>query len=103
MNLMNRFAPAPLALALLFSLPLAAQDPRQQLIAYLNGLAAPRLEARRQAVAAITTRAAAEKRRADVRGKLLAAIGGIPERAPNLQVKTFGSVTGDGFRMEKVA
>src|SRR3954453_3891291 len=103
MNLMNRFAPAPLAFALLFSLPLAAQEPRQQLIAYLNSLATPRLEARRQAVAAITTRAAAERRHNEVRAKLLAKIGGIPDRAPNLQVQTFGTVNGDGFRMEKIA
>src|SRR3982751_1880243 len=106
MNLMNRSRLAvALAVFALYAPQLATQepDPREQLIAYLNSLATPRLEARRQAIAAIRTRAAAEKRRADVRAKLLAAIGGIPERAPNLQVKTFGSVTGDGFRMEKVA
>ncbi|MEO7792778.1 MAG: acetylxylan esterase [Vicinamibacterales bacterium] len=78
-------------------------DARQQLIAYLNGLATPRLEARRQAVAAITTRAAAERRRTEVRAQLLAKIGGVPDRTPNLQVKSFGRVAGDGFTMEKVA
>ena len=105
MNRMNRSLPALLAIVV-FCSPQAASrdaDARQQLIAYLNSLATPRLEARRQAMAAITTRAAAERRRTEVRAKLLAEIGGIPERAPNLQVKTFGSVTGDGFQMEKVA
>ena len=96
---------AALAIVALCVPRLATQeaDARQRLIAYLNGLATPRLEARRQAVAAIATRAAAERRRVDVRARLLAKIGGVPERAPNLQVKTFGTVTGDGFRMEKVA
>ena len=105
MNRMNRSLPALLAIVV-FCSPQAASrdaDARQQLIAYLNSLATPRLEARRQAVAAITTRAAAERRRTEVRAKLVEKIGGIPERAPNLQVKTFGSVTGDGFQMEKVA
>src|SRR4051794_10268820 len=78
-------------------------DARGQLVAYLNGLAAPRLQARRQAVAALATRAAAERRRAEVRTRLLEKIGGVPDRAANLQVKAFGSVAGDGFRMEKIA
>src|ERR1700679_3931493 len=59
---------------------LAAQtpEPRQQLIAYLDGIAHARLEERKQAVARIQTRAAAEARKNAVRQKILGLIGGLP-------------------------
>jgi hypothetical protein len=84
---------------------LAAQtpEPRQQLIAYLDGIAHARLEERKQAVARIQTRAAAEARKNAVRQKILGLIGGLPASRGAVSVKQLGSVSGDGFRVEKIA
>ncbi len=78
-------------------------EPREQLIGYLNGLAAGQLRQRIQTIDKITTRAAAERRRAEVRARIVTLIGGLPERHPALGVKAMGAVSGDGFRMEKIA
>jgi cephalosporin-C deacetylase-like acetyl esterase len=85
--------------------PVGAQteDSRQILIAYLNGLAFPKLEARKQAVSAIRTSAEADKRKAANRETVLRLIGGLPERHGAAAVKEFGSLPGDGFRVEKIA
>ena len=61
--------------------------PRQQLIDYLNGLAGAQLAERARAVAAITTRAAAKRRRAEVRARIRTLVGGIPDRAASLAVR----------------
>jgi len=84
---------------------LAAQsgDARARLIAYLNGLAQTHLDARKQAVAQLRTRADAERRKTEVRGKILQLIGGLPERHGTPAVKTFGAVSADGFSVEKIA
>jgi len=81
----------------------ALRDARQQLIDSLNRVAGAHLEERRRAVAAITTKGAAERRQAAVRQKLLNAIGGLPDRRGKPSVKTFGTVEADGFRVERLA
>jgi cephalosporin-C deacetylase-like acetyl esterase len=79
------------------------EDSRQKLVAYLDGLGLQKLEARKQAVAAIRTSAEADKRKAANRATVLRLIGGLPERRGAVAVKEFGVVPGDGFRVEKIA
>ena len=69
------------------AMPAAVQEPgaplreaRQQLIDSLNRAAGRYLDERRRAVAAVTSRGAAERRQATVRQTLLKAIGGLPDR-----------------------
>jgi cephalosporin-C deacetylase-like acetyl esterase len=76
---------------------------RQQLIETLDQIANKQLADRAQRVAGIQTRAAFERRKAQVRAKILELIGGLPEHRGPLAVKEFGSLTGDGFRVEKLA
>jgi cephalosporin-C deacetylase-like acetyl esterase len=78
-------------------------DARQQLHRYIDGIADSRLAARRQTIARIQTRAAAEQRRSSVRQTVLHLIGGLPEAAGPVQVKTFGTYGGAGFRIENIA
>jgi cephalosporin-C deacetylase-like acetyl esterase len=76
---------------------------RQQLIETLDRIANKQLAERAQRVAAIQTRAAFDQRKAQVRATILELIGGLPERRGPVAVKEFGSLTGDGFRVEKLA
>ena len=91
--------------SLLFGVLLCAQtvEPRQKLIDYLDGIAHSQLTARRQAMARIQTRADAERRRAMVHQKILDLIGGLPESRGPVVVKPFGTIAGEGFRVEKLA
>ncbi len=75
----------------------------QQLNSYLNGIGIAQADARAQKVAAIHTREEADQRQAEVRSKILKLIGGLPEHARPIPVKQFGTVAGDGFRIEKIA
>lgn len=75
----------------------------QQLNSYLNGIGIAQADARAQKVAAIHTREEADQRQAEVRGKILKLIGGLPEHTRPIPVKQFGTVAGDGFRIEKIA
>ena len=79
------------------------QEARQKLISYLDGIAGSQLAARKQAIAQIQTRADAERRKAMVREKILRLIGGLPESHGPVAVKQFGTISGDGFRVEKIA
>jgi cephalosporin-C deacetylase-like acetyl esterase len=88
------------------ALPLTAQAPgdaRAKLVGNLNALAQPHLDARKQAVAQLGTRADAERRQREVRAKILQLLGGLPERHGAPDVKTFGAVAADGFNVEKIA
>src|SRR5215471_13842728 len=78
-------------------------DARGQLIQRLNGLAQTYLDARKAELAKVTTKADAERRKAIVKRKILSLIGGLPEHRGPVAVKEFGTVTADGFRVEKVA
>ncbi len=103
----RKFAVSFLAAAsILSSLWIGAQSsvsPRDQMIAYLNGIAKTQLDARAASVAQLQTRADAEHRKSAVREKILQLIGGLPERKGPVAVREFGSVTADGFRVEKIA
>jgi cephalosporin-C deacetylase-like acetyl esterase len=101
-----------LSAALLFSFALCAQTPavsqgpdvnagRAQLTEYLDDIATQQLTARRATIAAITTRAQAERRQREVRKKILTLIGGLPEKTP-LNAKSLGTTQAEGFRIEKV-
>lgn len=68
---------------------------------YLDAIAAQDVAARHATVAAISTRSAAEARQAEVRRKVIALLGGLPERTP-LNAKMLGVTQADGFRIEKV-
>ena len=94
---------ALLCFAASFAAAAAAPDARQQLNAWLNQLGFAQLEARAQAIAAIHTRDQAERRKILARQQILRLIGGLPERRGPVPVRQFGSVPGDGFRVEKIA
>jgi cephalosporin-C deacetylase-like acetyl esterase len=76
---------------------------REKLIASLNAQANVQLAERAKAVARVQTRADAEKRKDLVRRKLLALIGGLPARPSSIETKQFGTLSGSGFRIEKLA
>jgi cephalosporin-C deacetylase-like acetyl esterase len=61
------------------------------------------LQSRAEAVAAIHTRDQAERRKTLAREGILRLIGGLPERRGPVPVRQFGSIPGDGFRVEKIA
>jgi cephalosporin-C deacetylase-like acetyl esterase len=76
---------------------------RQQLIETLDQIANKQLAERALRVAGIQSRAAFDQRKVQVRSKILELIGGLPEHRGPVAVKEFGSLTGDGFRVEKLA
>ena len=89
-----------------FQLPPAtaqSNEPRQQLVAYLNAIGRAQLAERARAMAQIQTQGDAETRKAQVREKILRLIGGLPESRGPLATKEFGTIPGDGFRVEKIA
>ena len=93
------------SLGALVVLAISAQplEPRQKLIDYLDGIAFRQLAARRETIARIQSRAAADKRREFVRRKVVELIGGLPDSGGPVAVKSFGVIGGDGFRIEKIA
>ncbi|MEO5822973.1 MAG: acetylxylan esterase [Vicinamibacteraceae bacterium] len=84
----------------------AAQSAAAQaaLIANLNAIGFAQLDQRVTTMAAITTRADAEKRQRHVRQVVGELVGGVP-RPPvgRVVAKRFGTVEDDGFRVENVA
>jgi cephalosporin-C deacetylase-like acetyl esterase len=85
---------------------LAAQSgvgPREQMIGYLNGIAKTQLAARGSAVAGIRNSADADRRKAEVREKILRLIGGLPEGRGPVTVREFRKSSADGFRVERIA
>jgi cephalosporin-C deacetylase-like acetyl esterase len=92
-----------IALLLLATTLLAADDgAREQLIRQLDQRAFGMLEQRAKSIAMIQTRDDAEKRKAEVRGKILHAMNGLPGQRGPLNAKTTGTLERDGFRIEKV-
>ena len=91
------------------SVGLVAQNPppdnsaRSQLYQFIDGLAHTDITARSSAIARISTRQDAERRRTATREKLRRLIGGLPEHSGRVAVKEFGSVAADGFNVEKIA
>jgi len=91
-----------LPLLLATALQAADNDSRDALIRQLDQRAFAMLEQRAKTVAAITTREAAEKRRTEVRAKVLRAMGGLPDQRGPLNAKITGALEREGFRIEKV-
>ena len=97
-SLWHRTAPLLAATALL-----AAEDgAREQLIRQLDQRAFGMLEQRAKSVSQIQTRDAAEKRKVEVRVKILRAMNGLPNQRGPLNAKSTGTLERDGFRIEKV-
>jgi hypothetical protein len=85
---------------------LAAQSgarPREEMIGYLNGIAKIQLEARSRDVAGIRNSVDADRRKAEVRDKILRLIGGLPEGKGPVTVREFRKSSEDGFRVERIA
>jgi cephalosporin-C deacetylase-like acetyl esterase len=76
---------------------------REKLIASLNAQANVQLGERAQSIAQIQTRADAKKRKDLVRRKVLALIGGLPAHPSSITAKQFGTLSGVGFRIQKLA
>jgi len=83
----------------------AAQSSAAQsaLIAYLNSIGNAQLEGRAAAIPRITTRAAAERRQAEVRRTIGNLVGGVPHATGPVSLKRFATVEEDGFRVENIA
>jgi cephalosporin-C deacetylase-like acetyl esterase len=79
-----------------------AGESREQLIRRLNAMGQAQLEERERAVAQIRTQADAERRKEMLRAKILRLIGGLPDERGPLSVTAAGSVTRDGFRIERI-
>jgi hypothetical protein len=74
---------------------------RKRVDDYLDGVAAQYTAQRAAAVAAISTREAAKARQAAVRQKILALVGGLPQRTP-LHSRIMGETQAEGFAIRKV-
>jgi dienelactone hydrolase len=79
----------------------ASRDYGRCLPDHLRSLAARAYEARRHALAELTTPAAIRSRQGWARETLWALIGGVPERTP-LQIRTVGELVRPGYRVEKI-
>ncbi|MCX6637095.1 MAG: acetylxylan esterase, partial [Acidobacteria bacterium] len=67
----------------------------------LTGVAMKMLEERARTVASIRTPAEVTRRQEHIRERMLAALGGFPERTP-LNARTSGVLERDGYRVEKL-
>ena len=74
---------------------------RSMLPDYLNRIAFQFLDQRERTVSGITTPAQVDARRAYLRERMLAYLGGLPERTP-LNARVVGSFNRDGYRVERV-
>lgn len=90
------------ALGLLMAvLPVAAETP-SPLTNYLNGYAQRHLAARKEAIAALRTPADIERRKTEVRAKILREIGGLPSYNGPLKAVTTGTLDRGTYWIEKV-
>jgi cephalosporin-C deacetylase-like acetyl esterase len=78
-----------------------AQAGRTQLNQYLDDVAARDEADRRANLSILSTRTQAEQRQSDVRAKILALLGGLPEKTP-MNPRITGSTQLAGFHIEKV-
>ncbi len=74
---------------------------RSMLPAYLNGRVAERLKERAQRIENLTSPADLARRQNEIRARILASIGGLPEKTP-LNARVTGIIERDGYRIEKV-
>lgn len=77
------------------------RDLRDMLPVYLRGQADKLLEERARVVARMVSREDLDQRRRYVRERMLAALGGLPERTP-LNARVVGAIERAGYRIEKV-
>lgn len=96
------FAAVCLMNALVFGQDRPAAATRNELALYLNAIGQKHLMAREAVLVKVQTRADAEQRKAEVRNKILHLIGGLPDDRSDLAVQRFGTIEGDGFRIEKI-
>lgn len=78
---------------------LLAQDP---LTAWMDGIAQRQLDRRDAVIASVRTPAAAEKRRAEVRARVLDLIGGLPDYNGPLNASITGRVSNPVYTLEKL-
>jgi cephalosporin-C deacetylase-like acetyl esterase len=92
-----------IAAALLYFLPVQAQGPGEDpLLRWMDKIAQEQLQVRENEIAAVRTMADAERRKAVVRRKILAALGGLPDYAGPLNARVTGQIQADGYVIEKV-
>ena len=99
---------SPLLLAGRIGAPAGAQAPaapkstgRSELIAWADTITRKDTADRAAKVAALSTKADAQARKAWARKTVLDLMGGLPPRVP-LNTKSYGMVKGDGFTVERV-
>src|SRR5439155_16225642 len=71
-------------------------------LAWLDRIAQQQLDGRERAIAAIRTRADADRRKAIVRAKLTQLIGGLPTYSGPLSPRVTGRLQGETHMIEKV-
>src|SRR5438034_6176283 len=92
-----------LATALISLLSLRAQGPTADpLLRWMDKIAQEQLQARENAITAVRTVADAERRKELVRGKILDALGGLPDYTGPLNARVTGQIQADGCVIEKV-
>jgi len=98
-----------LLLLLVVSLSLfSAERPREERLAqdpflrWMDAIAQKQLQERENAIAAISTVAAAEERKQLVRRKMLEILGGLPDYGGPLNARTTGQIQADGYTIEKI-
>jgi cephalosporin-C deacetylase-like acetyl esterase len=78
------------------------ETPRRQLTDHLNAIGLGYLRERDAAMARIQTREAMERRKPEVREKILRLLGGLPERRGPLNVQQIETLDRGGYRIEKI-
>src|SRR5215204_475451 len=96
---MSRFSTA---LCLTASVCLPQSPSPDPLLAWLDRIAQQQLDQRERKIAAIRTRADAERRQAIVRAKLTELIGGLPTYSGPLNARVTGRLQSDTHTIEKV-
>ena len=87
------------ALAISLSLPLGAQT---DLLSWMDGIAQKQLDAREAAIRGIQSTGQAERRKQEVRAKILECIGGLPDYSGPLNARVTGEIRHSGYLVEKV-
>ncbi len=89
---------------LLFPLRALPQEaaPADPLRSYLQGIALQQLATRRELISEIRTPEQFQKRKTEVRRRLLTLIGGLPKERSVLNVQTMGTIDRGDYRIEKI-
>lgn len=80
----------------------AQQPPSDPLLHWMDGIAQRQLQQREDTIAAIHTVAEAERRKKDVREKLIQLLGGLPDYHGPLNARVVGQIQAEGYVIEKV-